>query len=209
MISLPRWECSNRELKDALNILSEHLEKALNRRVDVGPGLLAREDGNETIIEANIAPGGGGEAGRSYPFDATVIPDEVEGDGEPTTGKVRLVVGTVNNLMPTNMLDEFPISLSDFYYIVVSATSDGENITSSTISVRTTEATPQVATPAGMPILVDIVVGVIKDGVPYRTVGLGSIRLTGAVQFTVQKELPIEPGELPYVQYNIWEQGIL
>lgn len=161
-----------------------------------GRGYMLRQTPLGTVLDIEPSKGGGGTI---CPFAINVVEGE-----SPGTLDVTLEPGTVNNLLPTNYAEIFTVSASGLKYVKVTATSDGEKITSCELSIDTSDADAQDPAPFAMPMSFTIVIGILINDVPKKLIGCGSIQLTGHEQYREDKDPPAEPGELPYTPYYVW-----
>ena len=124
---------------------------------------------------------------------------------------VSITAGTVNNLLPSNIFvaGGFPINSKEVVYVKINALTDGHAVTSCSIVIDSNVPDIQQPTPFGLPQKVDILIGVISYGTPYRTIGCGSIQLTGQQQFIINKDPPAQPGTLNYIPYYTWVVGTI
>lgn len=150
-----------------------------------------------TPAGTTIQPDGKGGGSGTCPF--TIRLKVVDGDLKAT-----LTPGSVNELVPTNTFEEFSVEDTGTYYVKAKATSDGEKITSVFLEIDTDMPEAQTPTPFALPALVEILLGIIKDGKAFRTVACGSIHLQGHEEFRTDKSPPAQPGELVYTPYYAW-----
>lgn len=190
-------------LQDAIFALSkgENIVSGANIRRKCGSGWV--------MLSANASrasAASGGTTIQPYPFDVTVGKDE---SGEPV---VTVRAGTVNSLMPTNMFEQFPTfgtaTSETIEYAKVIVSTDGKKVTSSEIQFGDYPAEAQVPTPNGLPTSVEVVFAVVYKGTAIRTIGNGSINLSGAEQFRLDKNPPAQAGQLAYVPYYRWNQTV-
>ena len=145
----------------------------------------------------------GGGSGGSYPqpFDVSSSPN-----GESS---ISLTVrpGTVNGVLPNNWNSEsFSVSnTGNFYGYVVCAT-DGNSITSVSLSFGNESAYNPSQTPVsgGLPTSFQYAFCFISDGQVYRIMGGGSIIAWGTTSYSKDKETALSPGEYPLDFFNVW-----
>lgn len=130
-----------------------------------------------------------------YPFTVKII-------REQNQSKVKVTPGTVNGLVPTNIFDKFDISITGnrVYYVKIRALSNGSNITSCSIVVDTNLPTTQIPTPFAVPATLDILLAMIRGGIIYRMIGVGSLDVSGTQQYITERP-NAGPGELTYIPY--------
>lgn len=176
-----------------------------NRLVDavqsitLNPGLnynIKRSPAGTTLVTNGQAA-----AAESCPFTVSLTPVS----GDPTSLTVSVSPGTVNQFIATNVLDTFTITTTDTYYVKASVETDGQNVTSFTISVDTDAPDAQTATASSLPTSFDVLIALISDGTVYKTLTCGSIILTPVQAFITDTGSPAEPGELTYIPYYIWQ----
>jgi len=157
---------------------------------------------HRTKCGTNLTVHPGQSGGGSCPFTVTTAPVS----GDTTSLHVSVTAGTVNSLLPSNNFDTFTISTTGLYQVKVRALGDGDgkDITSCSLLVDTDPPEVQVPTPFALPSTVDILIAVILNGTVYRTIGCGSIQLTGTQEFITNPESPADPGMLNYIAYYAW-----
>lgn len=163
-----------------------------------------RFDRSIDTIQSPPAGGGGGGGGSSgpYPFDVEFTAGS---DGSHKTATTR--PGTINGIIPSNILTTADLSVSSAYYLVLNATvADGE-ITACTISFDSSPPSSMPVTLGEPPTSFSYVLGmIIGDGslcVWFRTIGSGSLTSTGSEVYRVPKAFP-SPGTIPYDIYWTW-----
>ncbi len=154
-------------------------------------------DRSVDTLEGPQASGGGSPTPAGpFPFDV-----EFTGSGTPLTASAR--PGTLNGLIPTNYLTTYSVTVPGVYYLVLSATAATGEIASCALSMP---GSPPVGIPTIMgepPLAFDYLLGVVIDGVWYRTIGNGSLTAIGQEVFRVSQISPA-PGTLPYDIYYTW-----
>lgn len=148
------------------------------------------------------AGGGGGGSTGPYPFDVSF---SAGSDASHNTATVR--PGTLNGLVPSNILTTADLSLSGSYYLVLSGVAADGEITSCSLSFPTSAPSPMPVTVGQPPTAFDYVLGMILgNGTAlewFRTIGNGSLQAAGNEVFRVPKASP-SPGTLPYDLYWTW-----
>lgn len=156
--------------------------------------------GTGFLVSAAVKKGGSAAPPVYCPFDVAIRAGETEGALIAKVG-----VGSVNQILPTNIYDEYTFSIGDVIKVKIRAVSDGQKITASTVVFDVDEADVQIPAPFALPAIVEVLVAVIVAGKPYRQIQCGSIELVGHHQFSTDKDPPAEPGQLPYTPYYVWE----
>ncbi len=143
-------------------------------------------------------PGGGSSAPTEGPFDLTFTPGASPGDLTPS-----MRPGTINSVVPTGYLSLPDIADTGTFYFILSATAlDGQ--------IATASVAFSGSPPAGIPVTMgtpptafDFLLGVVQDGVWFRTAAVGSKTATPAETFKAGITSP-PPGTLPYDIYYTW-----
>ena len=146
--------------------------------------------------------GGGGGSSGPYPFDVSFTAGS---DSSHKTATVR--PGTLNGLVPTNILTTADLDVTLDYYLILSGVAADGEISSCSLSFSTSAPSPMPVTVGEPPTSFDYVLGMILgDGSActwYRTIGNGSLQAIGSEVFRVPKASP-SPGTLPYDLYWTW-----
>lgn len=160
--------------------------------------------GSETVI-AQVRLGGGGAGAEICPFTTTAgaIVDD------PDNVRVQVSPGKINELIPTNCFDGFTVAKTGVFFVKSGVVTDGASVSSNTLAVDGTPPVPQVPVPFALPASVEVLLAVIKDGKPFRTIGCGSIQLNGHEEFVTDKSPPAEPGQLTFTPYYTWQPTIV
>lgn len=114
-----------------------------------------------------------------------------------------ITYGTLNGVAPTNINNTFTISTSGTRYLVLNATASSGDIVSSSLSVTSTPPTPPGTSLGFPPNSFDLMLYIVKNGTPYRTIGLGSVYAVVHEAYRVQKSMTT-PDMLPYDSYYTW-----
>ncbi len=120
---------------------------------------------------------------------------------------VTISPGTVNGLLPTNIIDsndsklrEFEINQNQMSYVKLKAFSDGRKINSAEIVVDGNVVLTQTPFPFGLPNEVEVLLGTVFNGQIYQIINT-PISLGGKVQYVLKAT---GPDALPFVPYLIW-----
>ena len=115
-----------------------------------------------------------------------------------------LAPGTINGLLPTNYNSVFTVSATATFFVVLSVTASSGELASATINFN---SSPPAAVPVNMGpnphSLFDYLLGILVNGIWYRTIGPGGLAAAGAEVFRASKLSPA-PGTLPYDIYYTW-----
>lgn len=177
--------------------------------IDSGAGKTAKKNGANFLGTANASYAGsdtvlipvrlgGGTKEKSYPFDVSIIPGSGAGQYIVTVSP-----GTMNQLLPSNIFNEFTCG-GAVQQLKLRGYSNGRSITSCQMILDASGAAQQTPTPFALPSQVDVVVAVIVDGVPFRTIAPGSVTLTGSLQFTTTRDTGGDVSELNATSYYAW-----
>lgn len=195
---LPRWKSSDPALEEALNILADGVERAVNKRFHAGVNATIIQDENDVIFEAEPGGEGGGGSPTIRPFDIEVFKDGA-------VIKAKVIPGVFGGgFIPTNMYADFPIDDTGIYIAKVKVTTDGKKITSSLIIIDVAQAPIQNPAKNMLPTEFHFVFGVIFKGVAYRTLGNAGPTIASQLLYTTSRT-DAQPGELPFDNWYIWK----
>jgi hypothetical protein len=168
-----------------------------SRTTQIAPSMMAFDSASGF----NISPrrgggGGGGGAPIGHPFKIALI-----------SNQWTVSAGTINSLIPVgifegNNLKNYPTS-SSINYFILRAISDGSQITSASIILRSFSAEVQEPTIFGLPSEVEFVIGVVNNTQVYQ-VTYDNILISGKQSFVKTKDSPASAGELPIDVYYVW-----
>ncbi len=142
-------------------------------------------------------PGGGGTPAAVDPFDLSFTPSS-PGNITPV-----MVPGTINSVIPSNYLSLPDIADTGTFFFILSVTTLNGQIASATVA--TSGSAPSgIGTTMGVPpTSFDYLIGVVQDGVWFRTAPTGSFTATPIEAFRASITNPA-PGTLPYDIYYTW-----
>lgn len=144
-------------------------------------------------------PGGGGTPSSALgPFDLSFV-----AGGSPGTLTPSMVPGTINSVIPSNYLSLPDINDTGTYYFVLSVTTLDGQIATASVALNG-------SAPAGIPVTMgtpptafDYLLGVVQDGIWFRTAPTGSLAAIPFETFRAGITSP-PPGTLPYDIYYSW-----
>jgi hypothetical protein len=124
----------------------------------------------------------------------------------PNLYTAKINPGTVNNIIPTNIIDTSKGTLKEFTFnkdslmnIILKCNSNGKIINSATVTLQTTPPAAQTPIAFGLPNTVEIFLGAVYNNNIYQAVR-DNISLGGYVQYIANNKTQ----ELPYTIYLIW-----
>jgi hypothetical protein len=189
---------------DKLNRILAEIKR--NRPVVAAP-LSARVTGDGTHISLGKLPSGGtsAPAADNHPFQIASAQDP---DNE-NQYLVTVRPGTANNIIAANhfngaQLEKFSLAKDQFGYAVLTASTNGKEITSTTLGIETTAPAGQTASLFSLPTEVKFTLGVIYNSSVYQIV-TNNILVSGKIVYTKDKSVPAAPGELPFEIWYHWQ----
>ena len=135
---------------------------------------------------------GGGETAFQRPFDINIF----------SSGNCSVAAGTINNVVPSNMFNNFSFDANAINYCKISATAAGGQISSASISIDTTAPASPSVLQGGPPTTMNLLFGIIS-GSAFRTIGDSNFTVNSVESYKVPKTVAV--GELPYDIYYTWE----
>jgi hypothetical protein len=187
---------------DKLNRILAEIKR--NRPVVAAP-LSARVTGDGTCISLLKQPvGASGTPTTTHPF-------QISSTQNPDNENQYLVTvrpGTINTLLPSGIFDggglvESTISKDQLSYVVLDASSDGQQITTASVSVESSAPSAQTPEIFGLPSSAKFLLGVVHNSNVFQ-VQFTNLVVTGKQQFIASKSSPAAVGELPYEIYYVW-----
>ena len=191
---------------DKLNRILSEIKR--NRPVVAAP-LSARVTGDGTHISLGKLPNGGGSstpAATTHPFQISSFADP-ESDPEDPSYLVTVRPGTINGLLPTNILDgaalqEFALAKNALRYVVLSASASSNALTSCQISLDATPPAAQTALAFALPATYKVILGVVYNSTVRQIVNT-NLSVSGRQSYITDKVNPA-PGTLPYNVFFVW-----
>ena len=188
-----------------LNDIRRELESLRITRV-VGGTFRKLPGGTEIVVTGSR--GGGGAFQAAHPFQIRSTKKPSEDEEESNEYIVTVSPGTINSLLPDEIFDaesikQHTIPKDALRHVVLNAQSDGQQITTATISLEPTAPEPQSPVIFGLPAQADFLRGVVYNSSVYQVI-TDNISVTGKQQFVTEKTAPAQPGELPYEVYYVW-----
>jgi hypothetical protein len=167
-------------------------------------GITVRQAGSETWIGlAASLPSGGGTSTPS-----TTHPFKVSASANETNVIVTVRPGTINSVLPSNTftdnaLTPLTLALDTIGHVVLTATSDGTQITSAVLSVDVAAPAAQTPVAFSVPTLAKWLLAVVFNSSVYQVV-TDNLTVAGVQQFIADRASPAVPGQLPYQPYYVW-----
>lgn len=117
---------------------------------------------------------------------------------------LKVVPGTLNNILPANWDGEFVCNNTDVYYAKAVIATDGNGITGVSIEIDTDAPGAQQPQAFAIDEAIDYLFGLFFDGTVYRVIPSGHIQLSPQEWLVKSKNPPAEAGALPYeVMYTL------
>lgn len=170
-------------------------------------GITVRQDGTGTYIGlAASLPGSTNTYQTLHPFQ---ISSNADPESNPKSPNYLATVrpGTINTLLPASILDggglqQHEVPANSLRYVVLDASSDGEQITTAAVIVE--DSAPESQTPIifGLPTTAKFLLGLVYNSNVYQ-VQFTNLSVTGKQQFVTSKANP-GIGELPYEIHYVW-----
>jgi hypothetical protein len=115
--------------------------------------------------------------------------------------KVRVIPGLLNNFLATNWDIEQTLSGSGLIYAKAVVKTNGLGI--SNVSIKIDSSPPVIPQPliSSIPATVEIVFGLISNGVSYRTIAVGQIFVSPRLWMRKPKSEPVNAGSSVYDEY--------
>lgn len=184
-------------LRVIYNILSQ-LWRGEN--IGKGPNIRIRQNGlgGYTITGANQSSNS--SAATSCPFDMAVSVNT-----GTSVMSVSFTPGTVNGVLPSNIFTPATIGYTSgaTVYAIVTCETNGQVITSTTLSISSTAPTAQTPVAWAAPSSFAYMVGVIVDQTAYKTIACGNLTFAPTVAMSVPKS-SVTPNVIPFDNYYTW-----
>lgn len=143
------------------------------------------------------ASGGGTPTSTTGPFDLVLTPSS------PGNMSVAMIPGTINSVIPSNYLSIPDIADTGTFYFVLSVTVVNGQIATASVALNGSAPSGIPVTLATPPTSFDFLVGVVQDGIWFRSAPSGSFTATPFETYRVGLVNPA-PGTLPYEIYYSW-----
>jgi hypothetical protein len=172
-------------------------------------GITVRQDGTGTYIglAASLPRGGGSTPATTHPFQI-ISSQDPDSDPESPSYLVTVRPGSLNTLLPTNLFDdsvlsELSLPADTLQHVILTGESDGQQFLSCELSLESQAPTPQEPVAFGLPQTVQFLLGVVYNSSVYQLIS-DNITVAGKQQYVVEKEQPLDVGELPYTVFFVW-----
>lgn len=201
----PRQPLDRQLSSDTLNRILRELESLRISRV-VNGSFKKLPGGTEIIVAPQRGGGGSPTPATTHPFQINSFVDPISNPQSPSY-LVTVRVGTINNLLPTNILDgqqleKFALSADSLRYVVLSCTAASNTLTSCEIVLD--ESPPTVQTPLAfaLPTTYKVVLGIVYNTTVHQLVTT-NLSVSGKQAYITEKTNP-SPGTLPYNVFFQW-----
>ena len=183
---------------DRLNAILSEIKK---NRPRGERGITVRQSGDATYIGLAASTGGGGFQEQTHAFKINA--------SSPEEGSYELTVdpGTINSILPNNLFDGGELTTHTYSenqvtHVILTATTDGEQVTSALIEVS--GEAPQAQTPVvfGIPTEAKFLLGVAYNDTVYQVV-TDNITAVGKQMYIKNITGTPQPGQLAYEIYYV------
>ena len=172
-------------------------------------GITVRQDGNQTWIglAASLPRGGGSSTpAETHPFQITSFADP-ESSPESPSYLVTVRPGTLNNLLPTNILDgeslaQFELPANTLRYVVLSCAAASNALTSCEIALESSPPAAQTPLAFALPTTYEVTLGIVHNTSVYQIVTT-NLSVSGKQAYITDKANPT-PGSIPYNVFLQW-----
>jgi hypothetical protein len=198
----PRQPLDRQLSSTTLNDIRRELESL--RITRVVNGTFRKLPGGTEIVVPRAGGGGGGSSLTRHPFQISSTPNPDNEDQYFVTVRP----GTINSLLPSDIFDgpslaRNTIAANSLSYVVLDASSDGQQITTASVSVESSAPSAQTPEIFGLPSSAQFLLGVVHNSNVFQ-VQFTNLVVTGKQQFIASKSSPAAVGELPYEIYYVW-----
>lgn len=158
--------------------------------------------GEKPQLSPRVSGGGGSTL---HPFKITSIA-EIDDDGNLTGSYVvKINIGTINNVIPSNWDAEQQISGASLNYVILSVNAAAQRITSATFSIS---GSPPIGDPVpvkwSLPSNFQVLIGVVRESQVFQSV-FNNLSFTGSKRLTTDRANP-QFGALPYDNWYTWQR---
>lgn len=179
---------------DKLNAICEAVNSL---QLTNGRNTKARLTADGQTLDVDIE-GGEGSTDRVYNWQS--VSETTVGD----TLTIKFHPGTLNRIMPSNMLDFLECDTDGLFYLKLVAETNGKAITSVELVLDEDEIDINSPVQNAAPSTLEIPVGVVFDGV-YIQIEFDNLQYDPKVTF-VTSDSPASPGDEPFVRWWSWQR---
>jgi hypothetical protein len=111
--------------------------------------------------------------------------------------------GTVNNVLPSNINSTLSVSASGTFYVICTISTNTNQVASAVVTTSTSPPTPPTALLGAAPGTVNVLIGLVINGVAIKAWSCKGITLTPIEAFRTAKASPA-PFEAKYDIYYTW-----
>ena len=193
---LPTFQCSDKGLEHALNLLARSIEGIVipDVRLPQGSGTMEWDGKNVLLRPQSYAP-----PTTKYPWYPIFHAGE-------TDTEVSFSIGTINNVVPGNWSAKHVIGtlgVGVYKYVTLTVTTASGAVSGATISLEDAPVTTDAVTKNLPPTEFQLVLGVIWDG-GFQMVITQNLQALASVVF-VEEKASVGVGELAYDNWYRWQ----
>lgn len=116
---------------------------------------------------------------------------------------VKVNVGTIGGVVPSNIFAELTIAGTGMEYVVVTLTCTADAPSSAVLSVESTAPVPSATAAHSPPVTCADVLAILQDGIPYQ-VRMRNLQVESEEVFREPVASPV-PGEMNYIPWHRWK----
>lgn len=200
-VKLPVFQCGDKGLESALNILARAIEgiNVPDVRLPAGAGTM-EWSGNDVLLRP---------AQRITSNSPSPWTPKFESDGTQQS-LVSFHLGTINGVVPANWSQKHQmpqLTEGQFKYITLTVTTQSGGVTGSTISLEDTPVTEERIAKSVPPTQFEVVLGVLYTGGFFMNVNY-NLQALATVAFQ-ELRIPVGPGESPKDNWYVWQVGAM
>ena len=190
---------------DRLNSILQEIKR--NKPLP-GRGITLRQEGNGVRVDlaASISGNSSSTLATKHPFQIASFVDP-ESNPESPSYLVTVQPGTINNILPSNIIGEeslqqFALSADVLKYVVLDCSAASNSLTSCTVQITESQPAPQVPQAFALPGNYKVVLGLVYNAVVYQVVTTNL--LVASKQAYITDKTNPTPGSLPYNLFLQW-----
>ncbi len=179
-------------------------EEVISSEIKSSPGIKVNRGTQSTTLAIESSIGGSSTpvVTGPFPYDMTLTATT------PPDYLLTFYPGKINEYIPSNLLSSFLVSPATTYFVKLACVTDGKQLTSGSIVVDGTPASPLTVDLGAGATAIDITIGVVIDLVAIKIISNGNILATLQQEFLEDKVSP-SVGLSPYDRWYIWNVEIV